>query len=175
MGIWIPRCQLLRRPKAPGLFRCRRCRVLAGSCDHRRVQISPVTMRIETELPVWPTEKCRQNGAHRIYRRTLSSSIAVEDLATLPGNTKKLGPISRKLLILKLDGGRGGIRTPDTLSGTPVFKTGAINHSATLPYSDDKSPRHSPPNPGCTTEEGRGRRGPPPIIVSLTGGLSRWA
>ena len=31
-------------------------------------------------------------------------------------------------------GGRGGIRTPDTLSGTPVFKTGAINHSATLPY-----------------------------------------
>jgi hypothetical protein len=37
--------------------------------------------------------------------------------------------------ILKLvDGGRGGIRTPDTLSGTPVFKTGAINHSATLPF-----------------------------------------
>lgn len=31
------------------------------------------------------------------------------------------------------NGGRGGIRTPDTLSGTPVFKTGAINHSATLP------------------------------------------
>jgi hypothetical protein len=34
----------------------------------------------------------------------------------------------------KIDGGRGGIRTPDTLSGTPVFKTGAINHSATLPF-----------------------------------------
>jgi hypothetical protein len=33
----------------------------------------------------------------------------------------------------RLVGGRGGIRTPDTLSGTPVFKTGAINHSATLP------------------------------------------
>lgn len=32
------------------------------------------------------------------------------------------------------NGGRGGIRTPDTLSGTPVFKTGAINHSATLPF-----------------------------------------
>ena len=31
------------------------------------------------------------------------------------------------------NGGRGGIRTPDTLAGTPVFKTGAINHSATLP------------------------------------------
>jgi hypothetical protein len=32
-------------------------------------------------------------------------------------------------------GGEGGIRTPDTLSGMPVFKTGAINHSATSPVS----------------------------------------
>jgi hypothetical protein len=30
-------------------------------------------------------------------------------------------------------GGEEGIRTPDTLSGMPVFKTGAINHSATSP------------------------------------------
>jgi hypothetical protein len=34
---------------------------------------------------------------------------------------------------LKRHGGEGGIRTPGTLSGTPVFKTGAINHSATSP------------------------------------------
>src|SRR5260221_12709703 len=33
----------------------------------------------------------------------------------------------------KLSGGEGGIRTHDTLSGMPVFKTGAINHSATSP------------------------------------------
>ncbi len=33
----------------------------------------------------------------------------------------------------KMYGGEGGIRTPGTLSGTPVFKTGAINHSATSP------------------------------------------
>jgi hypothetical protein len=33
----------------------------------------------------------------------------------------------------KSNGGEGGIRTPGTLSGTPVFKTGAINHSATSP------------------------------------------
>jgi hypothetical protein len=33
----------------------------------------------------------------------------------------------------RLRGGEGGIRTPGTLSGTPVFKTGAINHSATSP------------------------------------------
>ena len=32
-------------------------------------------------------------------------------------------------------GGREGIRTPDTVSGIPVFKTGAINHSATLPLA----------------------------------------
>ena len=30
-------------------------------------------------------------------------------------------------------GGERGIRTPDTLSGMPVFKTGAINHSASSP------------------------------------------
>jgi hypothetical protein len=36
-------------------------------------------------------------------------------------------------------GGRGGIRTHGTLAGTPVFKTGALNHSATLP-----SWRHQP-------------------------------
>ncbi len=35
--------------------------------------------------------------------------------------------------ILVRSGGEGGIRTPDTLSGMPVFKTGAINHSATSP------------------------------------------
>ena len=32
-----------------------------------------------------------------------------------------------------LHGGWGGIRTPGTLAGTPVFKTGALNHSATHP------------------------------------------
>src|SRR5580704_19427479 len=31
-------------------------------------------------------------------------------------------------------GGRGGIRTHGALAGTPVFKTGALNHSATLPW-----------------------------------------
>ncbi len=29
--------------------------------------------------------------------------------------------------------GRIGIRTPETLSRSPVFKTGAFNHSAILP------------------------------------------
>jgi hypothetical protein len=34
---------------------------------------------------------------------------------------------------ITLIGGRGRIRTHGTLAGTPVFKTGALNHSATLP------------------------------------------
>ena len=33
----------------------------------------------------------------------------------------------------KILGGERGIRTPDTLSGTSVFKTDAINHSASSP------------------------------------------
>jgi hypothetical protein len=36
-------------------------------------------------------------------------------------------------------GGRGGIRTHGTLAGTPVFKTGALNHSATLPDRSDQA------------------------------------
>src|ERR1700675_4112672 len=35
--------------------------------------------------------------------------------------------------LMQYSGGRGGIRTHGTLAGTPVFKTGALNHSATLP------------------------------------------
>lgn len=34
------------------------------------------------------------------------------------------------------NGGWGEIRTPETLSRPPVFKTGAINHSATHPMDD---------------------------------------
>jgi hypothetical protein len=32
-------------------------------------------------------------------------------------------------------GGRGGIRTHERVAPLPVFKTGALNHSATLPLS----------------------------------------
>ena len=33
----------------------------------------------------------------------------------------------------RVDGGRGGIRTHESLTTLPVFKTGAFNRSATLP------------------------------------------
>src|SRR3981081_1232630 len=42
-------------------------------------------------------------------------------------------------LLIWLSGGRGGIRTHGTLAGTPVFKTGALNHSATLPNQQSQS------------------------------------
>ncbi len=41
------------------------------------------------------------------------------------------------------NGGEGGIRTHGTLARTPVFKTGAFNHSATSPDAD------APPVPRC--------------------------
>ena len=42
---------------------------------------------------------------------------------------------NRKPTKICATGGRGGIRTHGALAGTPVFKTGALNHSATLPVS----------------------------------------
>ncbi len=43
---------------------------------------------------------------------------------------QKNGQVS---LIVKINGGEGGIRTHGTLSRTAVFKTAALNHSATSP------------------------------------------
>ena len=78
-------------------------------------QIPPVRMRIERELPIWPTEKYRQNGTHPHHRRRLSSSIPIDDLARLPGNTDVSGLISRKLWIRNIDGGGIVIRTWSTV------------------------------------------------------------
>lgn len=52
----------------------------------------------------------------------------------VPGTGKSPGYGIRHHL---LTGGRGGIRTHGTLSGTPVFKTGGISLSPTLPGSLD--------------------------------------
>jgi hypothetical protein len=55
-------------------------------------------------------------------------------------------------------GGRGGIRTHGTLAGTPVFKTGALNHSATLPMA-----RHQAFG-GGKIKNGRNRIAPGPQV-----------
>jgi hypothetical protein len=41
--------------------------------------------------------------------------------------------VTRRIESKRLAGGGGGIRTPETLAGLTVFKTGAFNHSATPP------------------------------------------
>jgi hypothetical protein len=54
-----------------------------------------------------------------------------------PPSKKEVSPTTEDIVFSGiLNGGREGIRTPDTLSGIPVFKTGAINHSATLPLDE---------------------------------------
>jgi hypothetical protein len=41
--------------------------------------------------------------------------------------------LTRNIDLKRACGGSGGIRTHDTVPRMPVFKTGAFNHSATLP------------------------------------------
>ncbi len=46
---------------------------------------------------------------------------------------KKSAPKDALILVCQINGRGGGIRTHGTLSRTPVFKTGALNRSATPP------------------------------------------
>jgi hypothetical protein len=80
-----------------------------------------------------PSGESRQSSP-TVWRRTLSPVRFVSenpqncgDLLLFPGQSRQIS------LHFRLYGGEGGIRTPDTLSGMPVFKTGAINRSATSP------------------------------------------
>ena len=50
-----------------------------------------------------------------------------------PASLAMTGQILRSAGRAKQDGGWGGIRTHETLAGFPVFKTGALNRSATHP------------------------------------------
>src|ERR1700676_5441178 len=71
---------------------------------------------------------------NRIIGDSKSFQLAIarkQTTAMLPNRKKR---VLNPLISLK-NGGRGGIRTHGTLAGTPVFKTGALNRSATLPSS----------------------------------------
>ena len=68
-------------------------------------------------------------------RRSAAGSPTTGDPDPERGRRGKNLHLKRSLV--KKSGGEGGIRTPGTLSGTPVFKTGAINHSATSPGAVD--------------------------------------
>src|SRR6185437_9005078 len=98
---------------------------------------------IEREVAKSRMEKPVKVRARRLSGIPLSTSHHIDNATYSRGKTDYRSEISRNLLIGGLDGGRGGIRTPDTLSGMPVFKTGAINHSATLPLQsmiNDRTP-----------------------------------
>jgi hypothetical protein len=51
------------------------------------------------------------------------------------GDLKKLHPVLFNKIneLIDFNGGRGGIRTHGGVAPTAVFKTAALNHSATLP------------------------------------------
>ena len=60
----------------------------------------------------------------------------MDECEAIGGRTAFLGQtILRRLTIKKHDGGEGGIRTHGTLTGTPHFECGAIDHSTTSPHS----------------------------------------
>jgi hypothetical protein len=66
---------------------------------------------------------------HRIFGETVIPSY-------LPDSSNAKSKISRRIKGERggfKNGGEGGIRTHDPLARMPVFKTGAINHSATSP------------------------------------------
>ena len=54
--------------------------------------------------------------------------LSVSEVLTDTGSTS-----TATILVMKLNGGEGGIRTHDGLAPMPVFKTGAFNRSATSP------------------------------------------
>src|SRR6185437_258949 len=119
---------------------------------------------IEREVAKSRMEKPVKVRARRLSGIPLSTSHHIDNATYSRGKTDYRSEISRNLLIGGLDGGRGGIRTPDTLSGMPVFKTGAINHSATLPLEsmiNDRMRRRLPTLPirYNTRRQSGGQRG----------------
>ena len=63
-------------------------------------------------------------------RKSATITEARKSLAPKITQARILGSAGGGVLLV---GGRGEIRTHDTLAGMPVFKTGALNRSATLP------------------------------------------
>jgi hypothetical protein len=87
----------------------------------------------ETGLLPCPAEKKAAKLADTLNHHTFSGPVSKEespnsaDFSLFPEQSRRIS------LHCRLYGGEGGIRTPGTVSRTPVFKTGAFNHSATSP------------------------------------------
>ncbi len=69
---------------------------------------------------------------------------------TLENKGKILPWLDGEKLFSRMGGGGGGIRTHETVSRLPVFKTGAFDHSATPPLQSSP-PAH---NAACDREKG---------------------
>src|SRR5262249_47770097 len=106
------------------------------------------------DLSNWPITNAREDvGIH--CRLPLSGMLCVREGLPLRGkkdferSTKSYAARRRALSRASIgsipssrccrSGGWGGIRTPGEREPTPVFKTGALNHSATHPSSQRQS------------------------------------
>jgi hypothetical protein len=98
-------------------------RILGGHGKEPRARFSEIVQR----GPGIRFRRILRQDGHALFRVFEFASwrwrLAADSCASLPDHRHRW------------NGGEGGIRTPGTLSGTPVFKTGAINHSATSPGS----------------------------------------
>ena len=77
------------------------------------------------------------NGLQRACSVTVARTPVQSHLRITLENNGKIRPQpDRENAFAGASGGGGGIRTHGTLSRTPVFKTGAFDHSATPPTRD---------------------------------------
>jgi hypothetical protein len=81
---------------------------------------------------------CRESYAGRHHNES-GEPLESKPYMFAPGENPRAYEYQRYQILIAFFGGRGGIRTHGTLSGTPVFKTGALNHSATLPSQRHQS------------------------------------
>src|SRR6185436_12507792 len=83
------------------------------------------------EAPFEPTNTMAEGEGQDASTGEPLQALANRPLAALSATARR-GAIRTPE---KISGGRGGIRTHERLAPLPVFKTGAFNHSATLPCS----------------------------------------
>src|SRR5215471_12955841 len=80
----------------------------------------------------------RQNGrTYRAPTQAPSGRLGMRFFPTIRQQSVRAGSIRIMAVYEELGGSRGGesgIRTHDGLAPMPVFKTGALNHSAISPY-----------------------------------------
>ena len=92
-------------------------------------------MAKESGAAVFPSVPSEAELAWRPVDREALSRNLIHSIAGDRGDQKRIQFLNRLFLKIlnRIFGGRGEIRTHERLAPLPVFKTGALNHSATLP------------------------------------------